>query len=153
MQPVLQALNARQQFVAIDRADEIVVGAEIEPLGQAGQLAGVGDQQDRQLPGRLGGAPLRDQAQRVAIRHRQAGDDQLDRRVERALCFGAVRNPTHRGGDWHQCLEDPPGGRIVFFEQQDACALAIVGKRGLVLAVAELAADLFAQPQLFHHPL
>jgi hypothetical protein len=46
-----------------------------------------------------------------------------------------------------------PGDRVVFFEQQDARPLAVIGKRGLVLAVAELAADFFAQPQLFHHPL
>ena len=87
-QPVLQPLAAdlgahpRQQLVAVDRADQIVVGAEIEPLGQPRQLAVVGEQQDRQLARCLVRAPLRDQAQRVAVGHRQAGDDQLDAVVE-----------------------------------------------------------------------
>ena len=101
VQPVLQALAAdlgahpRQQFVAVDRSDEIVVGAEIEPLGQARQLAGIGDQQDRQLPRRLGGAPLRDEPQRVAVRHRQAGDHELDGRIEQRLRLGAAFRTPH----------------------------------------------------------
>ena len=93
-QPLGQAFAAdlgahpRQELVAIDRTDQVIVGAEIEPLGEPRQLAVIGHQQDRQLARAFVRPPLRHQTQRVAIRHRQAGDDQLDRIVQR-LCASA----------------------------------------------------------------
>src|SRR2546425_161903 len=76
---VWQALGAdvgarpRQQLFAVAGADQIIVGPEIDPLGEAGKCPLFGEQQDRQLARRPGRAPLRDEPQRVAIRHCQAG--------------------------------------------------------------------------------
>ena len=73
LQPVLQALaphlgaHPRDKLVAVERAQQIIGGAEIEPLGEARQLVGIGDQQDRHEPARFAGAQLGDDAQRVDL--------------------------------------------------------------------------------------
>ncbi|MBV8778118.1 MAG: diguanylate cyclase, partial [Alphaproteobacteria bacterium] len=158
VQPVLQALAAnlgahtRQHLVAVDRADQIVVGAEVEPLGEARQFALVGKQQDRQLAERLDRAPLRHQAQRVAVGHRQAEDDQLDRFVEHRLGLVAAADLTHALGDRRQRLGNARGAKALLLDEQDVRAAHRLGVIAL-LFLAEPAADLFAQPQFFHHPL
>ena len=102
-QPFLQALAAdlgahpRQQLVAVDRADQIIVGAEVEPLGQPRQLAVIGHQQDRQVAPALVGAQLRDQPQRIAVGQRQADDRQLDAVGEQRLRLGAATRPAAIG--------------------------------------------------------
>ena len=96
---------------------------------------------------------MRDEPQRVAIRHCQAGDDQLDRAVEQCLRLGAGLGAPRRGGDRRQCVDDPRGGRVILLEQQNAGSAGILGQAALALGIAEAPADFLAQPQLFHHAL
>ena len=88
-QPVLIELAAdlvarpRPQFVDVDRAHQPIVGAEIEAAQDTVALVGLGDQQQRNVVGDVGGADSRRQPQRVIGGHRQAKHDQIERNGRR----------------------------------------------------------------------
>ena len=101
LQPVLQALaahlraHARHDLVAVQRPQQIVGGAEVEPFGDARQLLGIGDQQDRHEPAHLLRAQLADDAQRIDLAGR-VEDDEIDRPValRRQILGRAGRGPA-----------------------------------------------------------
>ena len=78
----------------------------------------------------LVGAALRDQPQRVAARHRQAGDDQLGIgvRATSALRRSSMRAAIERG-DRQQRFGHSCRGEIVVFDDQDAGRAGILGSR------------------------
>ena len=82
-QPVLIALladlaaHARQQFVPVDRAQDIVVGAELQPLGDPLHFLLVGQQQDGGLPRALARAQVGAEPKPVFLRQQQADHDQV----------------------------------------------------------------------------
>ena len=158
VQPVLQALaadlgaGARQQLVAVDRPDQIVVGAEIEPFGEARQFALGGDQQDRQLAEQAR-SPRSCATRRSASpsRRRQAEDDQLDLGVEAAP---GPRRCCRRDAsrDARSPASPPSWRRRTRPPRRAGCAPARRRRARPPAPAAEAAANLFALAPFLHHP-
>ena len=71
-------LDAREQLVALDRPDDVVVDAHVEAAQQARLVAGLDQNDDRQMPRAIERAHLRAQPQAVGVRQAQADDQQIE---------------------------------------------------------------------------
>ena len=146
--------GARQQLVLVDRPQQIVVDADLEPAQQPRIVVGVGDREDRHLPRALQRARLAAQPQAVEIFEAERDDQQV------VIAFGGVEQRLRRigldvdGVLGAQHRRQPLVGRRPVVDQQDAAALAGVGDRA---ALRRLHADLErgdgAHAQLVGHHL
>ena len=75
--PADQCARTRQQFVLVDRAQQVIVDADLEPAQQPRVVLGIGDRQQRHLPGTLQRTRLAAQPQAVEILEAQRNDDQV----------------------------------------------------------------------------
>ncbi len=78
-------MRARAQLVAIERPQQVVVGAEVEGAQYQVALAVIGQQQQRHLPRLHAGAEGGRKAQRLALRQGQADQDQVAGAVRQGL--------------------------------------------------------------------
>lgn len=149
MRRILRA-GTRQQLVAIERAQEIVGGAEIEPLGQAGKLVWIGNKQDRHEAAGLVGAQLRDDAQGVGFAG-HAEDHQIDGPVAAGEEFFRLARAHDLAGQRRQYLGDARAGESVLFPQENARRAGIFLPRLFLKERIEPATDIFAMTPFFHH--
>ncbi len=70
--------DAGLEFLAVDRADEVVVDAHVEAAHQAGAVVRFGEEQDRQHTGAFDRAQLGDQAQAVEVGEAERDDDEIE---------------------------------------------------------------------------
>ncbi len=117
----------RQQFVLVDRAQQIVVDADFEPAQQPRIVVGIGDGEDRQLAGALQRARLAAQPQPVVIFQAERNDQQI------VIALGGVKQRFRRidldidgvlGG---QDRRQPLVGRRPVVDQEDPSADTLVG--------------------------
>ena len=71
-------IDAGEKFLAVDRADQIVVHAHVEGAHEALVVVGIDDDQDGRLAGMLERLELRAQPQAVDILHVEIDDDEFD---------------------------------------------------------------------------
>ena len=84
--------RARQQLVLVDRAQQIVVDADLEPAQQPRVVVGIGDGQDRHVAGALQRARLAAQPQAVEIVEAERDDQKV------VIAFGGVKQRFRRIG-------------------------------------------------------
>jgi hypothetical protein len=70
--------HARQQLVRVDRAHDIVVDPHIETTQQAGVVARLDDDHDRQMPGAIERANLGAEPQAVGMFEAEADDHEVE---------------------------------------------------------------------------
>ncbi len=146
--------RARQEFVLVDRAQQIVVDADLEAAQQPRIVVGIRDRQDRHLAGALQRARLAAQPQAIEILQPQRHDQEI------VVALGGVKQRLGRiGFHIHAMLgaehrSQPLIGRGTVIDQEDPPALADVGDG---LAFRALDADLQrgqrAHAQLVGHHL
>ncbi len=121
--------RARQQFVLVDRAQQVIVDADFEAAQQPRVVVGVGNGEDRHLPGPFQRPRLAAQPQAVEIIEAERDDQQI------VIAVGGVKQRFGRiGFDVDGVLgaqhrRQPLIGRRPVVDQQDASALAGVGHR------------------------
>ena len=76
--------DAGQQFLPVDRPDQIVVDAHVEGAQQALVVVRIDDDEDRRLPRRLDRFQLRADAQPVDPFHVEVDDDEFEAALRRA---------------------------------------------------------------------
>ena len=146
--------RARQQFVLVDRAQQVIVDADLEPAQQPRIVVGVRNGQNRHLPGPLQRPRLAAQPQAVEILEAERDDQQI------VIAVGGVEQRFRRiGFDIDGMLgaqhrRQPLIGRRPVVDQKDAPALAGIGDR---TSLRRLHADLQrgdgAHAQLVGHHL
>ncbi len=82
----------RQQFVLVDRAQQVIVDADFQPAQQPRIVVGVGNSKDRHLAGALQRARLAAQPQAVIVFEAERDDQQV------VIAFGGVEQRLRRIG-------------------------------------------------------
>jgi hypothetical protein len=70
--------DASQQLIGVDRADDIIVDAHIEPSEQPRVVAGLDDAHDRQVPRAVKRPNLRAKPQAVGVLKAEADDHEVE---------------------------------------------------------------------------
>ena len=119
--PAQQGAQAGQQFVEIERLDQVIVGARVEPLDAGRRAVARRNDQHRQV-----GAALARRAQHVHAL--QAGQAQVEQHqvvvetVERQLRLAAVAHPVHRIAFATQAIDQALADHRIIFHQQQSHA-------------------------------
>ena len=121
--------HACEQFVAVDRARQAVVDAEIEAAQHALTILDVGDDEDGKVARALERADLAAQPQSVVAAEAEADDDEVDvvlgRLEQRLVRVRLDVDVVMRA----QRLGEALGGAGAIVDDQDAAAPAVVGVR------------------------
>ena len=118
-----------QQFLLVDRPDEVVVHPHVEGPEQPLVVVRIDDDEDRRLPGLLHRLQLRADAQRIEAFHVKVDDDEFEHRA--GLSAGLQRQ-GRIGGDAHLMLArqgtlDAFGHRHPVVDHQHMAGLAVGG--------------------------